>query len=57
MPHIFNHERSDMIQTYKIVHGLDDVDKSLWFQHVAETNKHLTRQSGDIFNLKLKTQN
>ena len=47
-------ERSDMIQTYKIVHGLDDVDKSLWFQHVAETSERLTRQSADILNLKPK---
>ena len=45
-------ERSDLIQTYKIVHGLDDVDKSLWFQHVAETSESITRQSADILNLK-----
>ena len=38
-------ERTDLIQTIKIVHGLDDVDKSLWFQHVAETSERITRQS------------
>ena len=44
-----------MIQTYKIVHGLDDVNKSLWFQHVTETSERLTRQSADIiFNLTSK---
>lgn len=47
-------ERSDMIQTYKIIHGLDDVDKSLWFEQVAETSERLTRQSADILNLKPK---
>ena len=43
-----------MIQTYKIVHGLVNVDKSLWFLHAAETSELLTRQSADIFNLKPK---
>ena len=47
-------DRSDMIQTYKIVHGLVDVAKSLWFQHAAETSELLTRQSADVFNLKPK---
>ena len=45
-------ERSDLIQTYKIVHGLDDVGKSLLFQHVAETSERITGQSADILNLK-----
>ena len=50
-------ERSDLIQTYKIFHGLDDVDKSLWFQHVAETSERITRQSADILNLKPNNSN
>ena len=45
-------ERSYLIQTFKIVHGLDDVDKSPWFQHVAETSERITRQSADTLNLK-----
>ena len=39
-------ERSDMIQTYKVIHGLDKVDHSKWFNLVeASENGRVTRQS------------
>ena len=39
-------ERSDMVQTYKVIHGLDRVDHSKWFNLVeASENGRVTRQS------------
>ena len=40
--------RGDMIQTWKIVHRADDVDRSIWFRMTAgEEAVHRTRLVGD----------
>ena len=33
----------DMVQTFKIIHGVDDVDRVSWFKFRAESNQHSTR--------------
>ena len=37
--------RTDMIQVYKILHKLDDVDYKTWFLTIAETAQRFTRLS------------
>ena len=42
--------RGDMIQTYKIMNGIDDVDRSTWFNLRNDNQTQLTRQSTYINN-------
>ena len=45
-------DRSDMIQTYKIIHGPNSVDPSMWFQQVGNSdNGRVTRQSSCPINI------
>ena len=37
--------RADMIQVYKILHKLDDVDYQIWFTTMGETAQRFTRLS------------
>ena len=39
--------RGDMIQTYKILHGIDDVDAGTWFSRVSEFHQK-TRQAVSV---------
>ena len=43
--------RGDMIQTWKILHGHDNVDEKTWFVRAAETAARTTRQSDSRFNI------
>jgi hypothetical protein len=45
--------QADMLQTFKIVRGIDRVDHSTWFQLDAETGR-ATRRAGDPLNLRQK---
>ena len=47
----------DMVQTYKMIHGFDDVDRSLWFEFVEDREGRVTRLSVDPLNLKSKRCN
>ena len=41
-------KRGDMIQTWKIVHRADNVDRSIWFKMTADEEAvHRTRLAGD----------
>jgi len=42
--------RADMIQTFKIIHGFDRVDKNIWFNFVTERDR-VTRSTQDELNL------
>jgi len=44
--------RQDMIQTYKILNGIDHVEANQWFTLAAEESVRVTRQSSDPFNIK-----
>ena len=39
--------RFDMLQTFKIVHGIDRVDRDKWFKMAAEHSQRITRLSAD----------
>ena len=39
--------RGDMIQTFKVMHGIDDVDASTWFTRVGECHQR-TRQAVEV---------
>ena len=41
----------DLVQTYKIVHGLDQVDSSTWFQLVGNDPPRVTRETSDPLNI------
>ena len=47
----------DMLQTFKIVHVIDKVDHSSWFEFIENRGDRVTRLSGDPLNLKLKRAN
>ena len=49
--------RGDLIQTWKILHGYDNVDESSWFSRTCETANILSRQSNCSFNLNVKQFN
>lgn len=38
-------QRLDMIQTYKIIQGHDDVDKEEWFRLIPNDRTHMTRRT------------
>ena len=42
--------RADMIQTHKIIHGIDKVDRHTWFNFVSNTDRN-TRALSDNLNL------
>ena len=48
--------RGDLIQTWKILHGYDNVDESCWFS-TCETANRLIRQDNSSFNLNVKQFN
>ena len=39
--------RADMIQTFKILNGIDSVDKDQWFTTVSSTNRTINTRLGD----------
>ena len=41
-------ERGDMIQTYKIVNGVDDVEPSTWFTFLADERERSTRSTYQV---------
>ena len=47
----------DMVQTFKIIHSFDNVDRSTWFEFVEEREGRTTRLSEDPLNLKTKRIN
>ena len=44
-------DRFDMIQAFKIIHRVDDVDPGTWFQHVDVNRPNLTRSTACPLNL------
>ena len=36
---------TDLVQTYKIIHGIDDVDRKIWFELYGDTERRVTRTS------------
>ena len=40
-------EDTDMIQTYKIITGVDNVEKDTWFKMAAENAERVTRATSD----------
>ena len=46
-------ERLDMIQTYKILHGVDRVEKSTWLSLTSERGHRDTRATADKTKLEI----
>ena len=44
--------RHDVIETYKIIHGVNNVNKYTWFSMLADTSNRNTRMSEKIFSLR-----
>ena len=42
---------SDMVQVYKIIHGLDRVDKNTWFDLAGDSDVRITRATSDPLNI------
>ena len=40
----------DLVQTFKIVHGLDDVNKDVWFTMIGDNPARVTRETSDPLN-------
>ena len=36
---------TDLVQPYKIIHGIDDVDRKIWFELYGDTERRVTRTS------------
>lgn len=49
--------RFDMLQTFKIVHGMDRVNRDTWFKMAAEHSQRVTRLSADPLNIQPQTFN
>ena len=47
----------DMVQTFKIVHEIDRVDRRVWFEFVEDRGKRVTWLSVDPLNIKSKLSN
>ena len=47
----------DMVQTFKIVHEIDKVDRRVWFEFVEDRGERVTRLSVDPLNIKSKLSN
>ena len=43
--------RGDMIEVFKILHGLEDVEKSTWFKMAMEGASYTTRNTGHPLNI------
>ena len=43
--------RQDMIQTFKIIHSVEDVNPTHWFQLASDHSTRETRQSTDPYNI------
>ena len=35
---------TDLVQTYKIIHGIDDADRKIWFELYGDTERRVTRE-------------
>ena len=46
--------RYDLIETYKIMHGVNNVDKCTWFSMLADTSNRITRMSENPLSLSAK---
>jgi len=46
--------RYDLIETYKIIHGVNNVDKCTWFSMLADTSNRITRMSENPLSLSAK---
>lgn len=46
-----------MQQTFKIVHGINKVDRNSWFEFIENRGERVTRLSEDPLNLKYKRAN
>ena len=44
----------DLIQTFKIIHGIDDVNANIWFELVGENPARLTRNTSHPLNITSK---
>ena len=44
-------KRGDMIEVFKILHGLEDVESSTWFRMTMEEASHNTRMAGHPLNI------
>jgi len=44
----------DMVQTFKIVHEINRVDRRVWFEFVEDRGERVTRLSVDFLNIKSK---
>ena len=44
--------RYDLIETYKIIHGVNNVDKCTWFSMLADTSNRITRMSDNPLSLR-----
>ena len=38
-------KNTDLVQTYKIIHGIDEVDRKIWFELYGDTERRVTRTS------------
>jgi len=47
--------RNDMICTYKILHGIDDVDYKYWFSKTSSIHNRTTRLTADSLSLATRT--
>ena len=45
-----------MIQTFKIVHEIDWVDRRVWFEFAEDGRERVTRLSGDPLHIKSKEE-
>ena len=36
---------TDLVQTYKIIHGIDEVDRKIWFELYGDTERRTSEQS------------
>ena len=46
--------RYDLIEIYKIMHGVNNVDKCTWFSMLADTSNRITRMSENPLSLSAK---
>lgn len=49
-------KENDIVQVYKILHGVDDVDRQLWFETVGEGNQERARTRARADQWKIKRQ-
>ena len=46
------HERADMIQAFKIIHGFSDVNTAAWFRKI--NYNRVTRMANDLLNVEIQ---